>query len=122
MNRRDLFEELLRTAGEQSSSFPEDSLTAFWPMRGHNWNGELMVVGRAVNGWTDPWLPTTAVDPVRRSDILAMTLRASEGKGRDCPMLWVSKGWGGARHVQYETVGVLARHSANRWRAWHLRP
>src|SRR5437868_3528764 len=94
MNRRDLFEALLRTVGEQCSTFPESALTAFWPMRGHNWKGELMIVGRAVNGWTDPWLPTTAVDPVGRSEILAMTLRASEGEGADCPMLWVSKGWG----------------------------
>lgn len=101
MNSTDPFDQLLRTAGEQRSAFPEQALTAFWPMCGHNWKRELMVVGRAVNGWTDDWSPVRAVDLAGRLEIRAMTLRASQGDGSGCPMLWVSMSWGA--RVGYNT-------------------
>ena len=97
MSRTDLFDQLLRTTGESRSTFRETALTAFWPMCGHNWKGELMVVGRAVNGWTDPWPPAKAADAVGRSEIVSMTLLASQGDGSGCPMLWVSRLWGARR-------------------------
>jgi len=94
MNRAELFDQLMHVAAQNQAAFREKALTAFWPMCGRNWNGQLMVIGRAVNGWTDPWLPAKALEPGGRSEILAMTLRAAEGDGVECPMLWVSKGWG----------------------------
>ncbi len=93
-NRIDLFDKLLLMAGEQRATFPEQDLTAFWPMSGSTWKHELMIVGRAVNGWTDGWSPVRALDSAGRSDIRTMTFRASQRDCGGCPMLWVSTTWG----------------------------
>ena len=94
MIRADLFNLLLKIAADRRSTFPEEELTAFWPMSGQNWRHELMIVGRAVNGWTDPWHPASVVDAARRSQIALMTRSVSDGDGSECSMLWVSKSWG----------------------------
>ena len=41
------------------------ALTASGPCRGQLWDGQLMVVGRAVNGWDEHgWSKADAADPV----------------------------------------------------------
>ena len=65
------------------------SLTAFWPMVGHSFAGGVLVIGRAVNGWSDSVLESL-LDTDDGVEHVARRARCeSEGTGR-CPMLWVS--------------------------------
>src|SRR5438876_1409126 len=53
-------------------------LTMFWPKVGSLYDGDLLVIGRAVNGWMDRWSPAQASD----ATALAATARATaEGDG-----------------------------------------
>ena len=64
-------------------------LTAFYPMNGHEYeyDKELMVVGRAVNGWPVKWRPEEIYNKLE--DILKNIYLTSV-----CPMSWVVSRWG----------------------------
>jgi hypothetical protein len=68
-------------------------LTAFWPMVGHKYTGNLMVVGRAVNGWIDHITVDKLGDPAARGALLKAARRTAEGSGA-CPMGWVTPSTG----------------------------
>lgn len=67
---------------------PEVSM--FWPKVGRRYAGDLLLVGRAVNGWMDHW------DTREPLDVPAM-LRAVRATAEDvvdgCPMGWVLERW-----------------------------
>jgi hypothetical protein len=72
----------------------------FWPKVGRLYDGELLLVGRAVNGWIDRWEPGDGRTP----DELAAVARATaEGTVDDCPMGWVLDRWG-KRDGGYDTA------------------
>jgi hypothetical protein len=55
---QDIFTELLREVGENYTSPRKELLTGFVGTEGVSSTGELVVVGRAVNGWTEKgWYP-----------------------------------------------------------------
>lgn len=63
----------------QNTRLGHEELTGFWPMRGANYTGELLVLGRCVNGWdTTPWTGTDARTPAGRRAITARTRAMSE--------------------------------------------
>ena len=67
---------------------PETSL--FWPKVGRRYDGELLLVGRAVNGWMDRWDVNAPTD----LDALVAAARATaEATVDDCPMGWVVERW-----------------------------
>jgi hypothetical protein len=68
------------------------TLTAFWPMVGHAYDGSLLVIGRAVNGWIDHIDVAAMGDPRARATLLRAARRTAEGTG-DCPMRWVTDRW-----------------------------
>jgi hypothetical protein len=74
-----------------------DELAAFWPMVGHTYTGKLMVVGRAVNGWSDQVTLDELRAPGGPEAATSMMRRTSEGDGA-CPMSWVTGLWGGGYH------------------------
>jgi hypothetical protein len=77
-------------------------------MVGRSYDGGLMVVGRAVNGWIKGILPD---DLSRASEVTRYAQLVQDsvnGDGR-CPMLWVTDGWGA-------TEGYSTKRSAF-WRA-----
>jgi hypothetical protein len=72
-----------------------DRLVTLWPMRGRLYRGDLMVVGRALNGWgagTAFW-PRDARDAQGRDRVLQRTREESEGGPKNCPLAWVAKCW-----------------------------
>lgn len=76
------------------------SQALFWPKVGRLYDGEVLLVGRAVNGWIDRW---ESGDP-RSSEALAAVARATgEGTVNGCPMGWVPDRWG-KRDDGYDTA------------------
>jgi hypothetical protein len=71
-----------------------EEVTAFWPMIGKRYAGELMVVGQATNGWIN----TTWVDYLRsarvRAELIAEAETNSSNDGERCRTLWVLDAWG----------------------------
>lgn len=91
---RDLFaREILSDLGKQASSLPESEITGFLAMKGQTYSGALMVVGRAVNGWTDGILPRDLCAP-GFIDCYATRVQKSVAGNGDCPMRWITDGWG----------------------------
>jgi hypothetical protein len=90
-----IFKRLLTHVGENYSRLPSARLTGFLAMVGGQYDGELMVIGRAVNGWNDEygWLPKDLVSPARVGAVAEQTL-GSVTDSNDCPMRWVIRKWG----------------------------
>jgi hypothetical protein len=64
-------------------------ITPFWPLVGNRYNGDLMVIGRSVNGWIDDWAIGELRDPMTRVKV-ARTMRADAEPLDRCRMLWVT--------------------------------
>ena len=86
------YEDRLRAAGTTPGVEPPE-LASFWPMVGHAYAGELMVVGRAVNGWIDQVVVADLATPAVYREAAVAARRASESTG-GCPMRWVTDLWG----------------------------
>jgi len=87
---------MLRNVGEQEARRLPKELTAFASMKGERFAGELVVVGRAPNGWRVKWTPEDLLEAAALDRIVEETLQSSRGRGdrNECPMLWVSDLWG----------------------------
>ncbi len=82
-----IYNSLLQTVGVNHSEKPKQ-LTAFWPMRGHQYDGDLYVIGRVTNGWNETWEKEMAADVAQRIQLLTKARSGSESNQR-CPLLWV---------------------------------
>lgn len=69
---RVMFDALLTKLAEDPQ-LPHDKLTPFLPLVGDRYTGELMVIGRAVNGWLDEWSPGELRDPGRRDGTIQIS-------------------------------------------------
>jgi len=68
-------------------------LAPFWPVRGADYDGGLLVIGRSVNGWVEDWTARRLREPsVRRLAIETMRSDAEPMDG--CRMRWVTDLWG----------------------------
>jgi hypothetical protein len=77
-----------RVAADPRISPRETSL--FWPKVGRKYDGDLLLVGRAVNGWIDRW----DLDESGGSRQIAATARGTAEDGvNGCPMGWVLDRW-----------------------------
>lgn len=80
--------------GRNHSVLPSNEVTGFMAMQGKYYNRQLMVVGRAVNGWTKKtWTPESLASDENVQEFVACVLR-SVTASESCPMQWVSKAWG----------------------------
>jgi hypothetical protein len=86
------YERLLAAVGARSDVEP-DELALFWPMVGHAYRGELLVVGRAVNGWIDRVIVEQLRSADERIRLTQLARQTSLGDG-SCPMGWVTWRWG----------------------------
>ncbi|HEX8549922.1 MAG TPA: hypothetical protein VF681_00065 [Abditibacteriaceae bacterium] len=100
--------EIATSIGRNHHLIRSDAITGFMAMQGRHYNNKLMVIGRAVNGWTkETWEPKSlgAADSVQGFvDGILMSVTAAES----CPMQWVSKAWGNrltARPSNWNYVG-----------------
>jgi hypothetical protein len=62
----------------------------FWPKAGRSFDGELMLIGRAVNGWIDRW---NTDEPADLADLCRAARRTAEDRVNGCPMGWVLSRW-----------------------------
>ena len=79
--------------GRNYDNLPLDEVTGFMAMQGRNYDGGLMVVGRAVNGWTKrKWTPEAFNSGINVQDFVDCVLK-SVTASESCPMQWVSSAW-----------------------------
>jgi hypothetical protein len=101
---RDLHLELLQQVALAKGRWRGSPLTAFAALRGAEGSDALMVVGRAVNGWTHDWRAQDVSSASVREKVVKETFAPTVWHdGR--PMLWVSERWG-------KTDGYNTRKSA----------
>lgn len=91
-----LLDSVLARVGENLTSSSDKELTGFAAAYGRKSRGGLLVIGRAVNGWTQNWRVHELRQPARRARILREIENSVSGKtSRDgCPMSWVADQWG----------------------------
>lgn len=102
-----IHDKLLQAVANEHERLGTEEFTTFFPVKGRLSSGELMVVGRAVNGWVDrKWMAADAADPIKRAEIIREVVDKSIGTDC-CPMAWVSEKWSHGRKDEWE-----ARRSA----------
>jgi hypothetical protein len=75
------------------AQFEPESITGFLPTVGRKYTGELMVVGRAPNGWLTAPKQLTTLEA--RTAFAHEIYESVTGKMPDeCPMSWVTVDWG----------------------------
>lgn len=98
-----LLDEALEAVSRVSLRYPY-KLTAFSPVRGDLYKGDLMVVGRAVNGWGNGWLADEAKEPSKRRSIIDQ-VKSTAWAVDCCPMSWVRRDWDQRYICEGETCG-----------------
>lgn len=102
---RELFESsVLIPVGQQAKRLSTSEVTGFLAMSGQAYDGGLMVVGRAVNGWTEGIRLDHLCMPDKVTQYAALVQESVAGNG-ECPMSWVADGSG-------STEGYNTRRSA----------
>ncbi len=92
--QRDYFaEHLLPVVGRNAEQLPKQKLTGFLSMAGHLYKNELMVVGRAVNGWEEGVMPSDLASARSAKDYAEKIFQSVIGRNGQCPMAWVSDCW-----------------------------
>ena len=79
--------------GKNHHKLPNKDLTGFMAMVGQKYDRDLMVIGRAVNGWSQGWKPDSFCD-WNKIDLFADGVLESVEEGKPCPMSWVTNCWG----------------------------
>ncbi len=87
------FSEMLKTVG---NDFTEKKLTALFPIKGKEYKSELMVIGRAFNGWggkeDDICWENKKGNPSKKT--IENIIGYSEEEIDVCPMKWITDHWG----------------------------
>ncbi|MGA2742419.1 MAG: hypothetical protein ABSG65_33895, partial [Bryobacteraceae bacterium] len=89
--QRALLGRMLQDVGEQSTQRPAEELTAFASMKGERLAGELVIIGRAPNGWRVRWTPEELLNTAALYSLVEQAMHSSRDRGdkNECPMLWV---------------------------------
>lgn len=86
-----IYERMLSEVASAVSD-PDVPLVPFWPIRGAAYDGELLVIGRSVNGWIEDWTARQLRElPVRQSAVERM--RSNAEPVDRCRMGWVTELW-----------------------------
>lgn len=89
------FAELLRNIGNK---FSEETLTALFPIKGDKYEGDLIVVGRALNRWGSKkdgiWWEPKKGSPSQETIDKIIDFSSRGDKEGDCPMKWITDHWG----------------------------
>lgn len=85
--------EAMLAAVAGAGAAPDTALVPFWPLVGAAYDGELLVVGRSVNGWIEDWTPRELADHAIRAAAIARLRADAEPEG-SCRMAWVADLWG----------------------------
>ncbi len=117
-DRKDLVK-LLESLSGTEGLWWTTPLTIFAALRGSQDSDELMIIGRAVNGWMTRWTADGARDPEERQRVLDRVFTATEGKDGK-PMLWVTARWGGSKGYDTKSVcekGLILTNLCLGWRS-----
>ena len=93
----DLFEEKILTAigttaeNRENEEWANEIIDGFLAMQGNCYNGDLMVVGRAVNGWRCHTSPLGLATQAFRREYALNVLNSVSGDQGQCPMNWVTQ-------------------------------
>lgn len=91
---RQLFaSEVLAAVAQEAARLNNMEVTGFMAMVGRRYARALMVVGRAVNGWTRGVFPNDLAAHATAEDYSHDVLESVNG-GEPCPMMWVTENWG----------------------------
>lgn len=90
--RQILEADVLEAIAASADRLPPKALAAFLAMRGEAYDGRLMIVGRAVNGWRQGITPSDLARPGAVHEFARAVEQESLGDGR-CPMRWVTDHW-----------------------------
>ena len=91
---RDIFaEEILGPVGRNADRLGDGEVTGFLAMKGELYDQDLMVVGRAVNGWTKDIAPQKMAEASALEKYAEAVLDGVTKNG-GCPMRWVTDCWG----------------------------
>ncbi|MBF0555593.1 MAG: hypothetical protein HQK96_13725 [Nitrospirae bacterium] len=93
--RNILATKILQAVGASHASLPPEPVTGFLSIAGHLYQGSLMVVGRAVNGFYEGILPASLMVPEEVCKYTDMIFNDVKSENEECPMSWVTKLWGG---------------------------
>jgi len=96
--------DLIKRCYDLRDSYPETELTAFWGRKGMHANGDLMVVGRAVNGWDDLMWNKNELRTPEEIHPRVVTARQSAESTDKCPMQWVNDCWRCNKIGSYNTA------------------
>jgi hypothetical protein len=94
---RKILSEIATAVGAAAETLQPAPVTGFLSMKGDSYQGELMWVGRAVNGWTKGWNPMELRQPDNVAafvETVCKSVSGGSGNGQTCPMRWVSAFWG----------------------------
>jgi len=86
------YADLVRRCFDSREEYNEENLTAFWAMKGVRAMGDLMVIGRAVNGWDDDWVKGQLSESTEIESFVTRMQERAEPKDK-CPMGWVNECW-----------------------------
>lgn len=87
----DLYDEMLGAIEKNYKS--KETLVTHYPMKGKLYAGDLMVIGRAVNGWRKEtyWIPNDHNLEERKEYL--HNLESSHNPINECPLEWVKNRW-----------------------------
>lgn len=114
---KELFTNGIENVGQNAQTLPAKEITGFLAMTGDLYTGDLMVIGRAVNGWLRGIMPAELGQREIANEYAEEVFRSVTAKGK-CPMQWVTESWGDTKgdyntarsafwRVIRQTVGVL---------------
>jgi hypothetical protein len=81
----------------------KEILVTHHPMKGEQYEGDLMVIGRAVNGWRKDtyWTPNEHTFDERKKYL--QKLESCHNPKNECPLAWVKKRWEPQKKGEYCT-------------------
>jgi len=91
---------MISNIGHNHSKLPETALTAFLAMSGKKYDRKLMVVGRALNGWGNEWLPKDVLVEDKVKEIVERMVGLR--KDNHDQICWVSTDWNGSPNNKYK--------------------
>ena len=97
---KEIFEKSILTSVGKKSSILNREVTGFLAIEGHAYDGGLMVIGRAVNGWTEGICTRKLSDPSNVTRYAAL-VEDSVVNASKCPMSWVTDSWSASQ--EYNT-------------------
>jgi hypothetical protein len=90
-----LLADMIEAIGRSAGDLPDIRLTGFLGMKGAAYNGDLMWVGRALNGWSEGPSPSEVTDPHCASAFAeAIKSHSVQGDSEPCILHWVIDRWG----------------------------